>query len=393
LPSKSHKNVTIILAAGDSSRFDFECSKMMAKVSGKPLLYFTLIAFQDHSEIDEIVLVVNKEIYQHSVDIVSTYGLSKIKAVVLGGRSRQESLEKGLVAANLEPEDTVLVHNGANPLVSYREITEVISSVTSNEAAIVAQKITSTVKRSKDGDKVNETLNREQLFAAQTPQAARASMLKLALEKAKAQGQEFTDEAMMLENIGVAINLVRASEQNFKVTFVEDYHRVRHILGDRSDKFLVGIGQDSHRFSDKTGMTLAGVHFADLPAFDANSDGDVVLHAIFNAISQCLSEKSLGFYADPLCKKGIKDSKEYLKIMLEKLADKNLRINHLGLMIEGARPKIDPISMQLKQSLSGLLDLPAQSIGITATTGEDLTSFGRGEGLQCFAIISVEKVS
>lgn len=365
----------------------------MAKVSGKPLLYFTLIAFQDHSEIDEIVLVVNKEIYQHSVDIVSTYGLSKIKAVVLGGRSRQESLEKGLVAANLEPEDTVLVHNGANPLVSYREITEVISSVTSNEAAIVAQKITSTVKRSKDGDKVNETLNREQLFAAQTPQAARASMLKLALEKAKAQGQEFTDEAMMLENIGVAINLVRASEQNFKVTFVEDYHRVRHILGDRSDKFLVGIGQDSHRFSDKTGMTLAGVHFADLPAFDANSDGDVVLHAIFNAISQCLSEKSLGFYADPLCKKGIKDSKEYLKIMLEKLADKNLRINHLGLMIEGARPKIDPISMQLKQSLSGLLDLPAQSIGITATTGEDLTSFGRGEGLQCFAIISVEKVS
>ncbi len=388
---KTSRNIVIILSAGEGSRLRPGPNKILLPIGGKPLIYFTLIAFQDHSEIDEIILVTSPEAKEQSIDIISLYGLRKVKTILNGSSSRQKSLQVALKNYDFENDDIILVHNGANPLVTYREISEVIEATKKYGAAIVARQLTSTVKLVTDKQQITKTLDRNKVFAAETPQAAKANLLLKASSQAS---EDCTDEAMMLEKIGVNPQVVKASEQNFKVTVKEDYQRVRHILGDRSEKFLVGIGQDSHRFdrSGKLGLILGGVTFKDHFAFEANSDGDVILHAIFNAISQCLSEKSLGFYADPLCAEGIKDSKKYLKIMLDKLAEKSLKIHHLGLMLEGVNPKIDPISGQIKLSLAKLLDLEPASIGITATTGESLTAFGRGDGLQCFAIISVEKI-
>lgn len=164
------------------------------------------------------------------------------------------------------------------------------------------------------------------------------------------------------------------------------------ILGELPKDVRIGIGQDSHFFEEeKRGLVLGGLSLKDDLKLKANSDGDVILHALFNAFSQSIGDMSLGFYADEACEKGVKDSKKYLEVILKKIKKEKLKINSVGVMIECARPKIDPLVSKLKKSLSTILSLPVQRIGITATSGEKCTAFGEGLGIQCFAIVSLIK--
>jgi 2-C-methyl-D-erythritol 2,4-cyclodiphosphate synthase len=153
----------------------------------------------------------------------------------------------------------------------------------------------------------------------------------------------------------------------------------------------VAIGQDSHRFdfNDKTKkLILGGVVFEGEPPLSGNSDADVVLHSITNAISGVTCVNILGEVSDELClKKGITDSKVYLREALKYLND--YRIVHLSISIECKTPKIAPRIDEMRQSLSELLDLPGDCIGITATSGEGLTQFGQGLGIQVLSIITV----
>lgn len=362
--------------------------KMLIPAAGKPLIYYTLTAFNDHPEIDTITIITNKNNQDKIRLLTKKYRMGKVKSIHIGGLLRQTSLEKGLDSLKAKPEDIVLVHNGANPLPSRHEITETIHQAQEHGAAIVGHPVTSTIKEI-DEQHIIKTHDRQKLFAAETPQAAQYQLLKKALKNAKEKQLEVTDEAMLLEAIGHKVVYVTASENNFKVTTQSDLHKLKSILGEHPADFRVGIGQDSHEFDTKKGLTLAGVHFKQEFKLKANSDGDVILHAIFNALSQALGDKSLGFYADPLCEQGVTDSREYLKPVLQKLEEQNFQISSLGLMIECKNPKIDPISADLKKSLGKILQIPTERIGITATSGETLTAFGRGLGIQCFAIISL----
>jgi 2-C-methyl-D-erythritol 2,4-cyclodiphosphate synthase len=154
----------------------------------------------------------------------------------------------------------------------------------------------------------------------------------------------------------------------------------------------VGLGQDSHAFEPDGSpkpLILGGIVFAGYPGLLANSDGDVVLHAVFNALSQAVGKRSLGIYADPICQQGIKDSTQYLRVALDMVRQSRYTINNVGVSIEARRPKIEPMSEQMKKSIAGLLGVAEDQVGITATTGEGLTAFGRGEGIQVFVIVSL----
>ncbi len=155
----------------------------------------------------------------------------------------------------------------------------------------------------------------------------------------------------------------------------------------------VGIGQDSHRFcADGTeGCILAGVQFAGVPALSANSDGDVVYHALTNAISGITCRNVLGARADALCKAGITDSAAYVREALADLAGQGLRLTNLSFSIECARPKITPAMPAMRANLAALTGVEESSVGITATTGEGLTDFGRGLGIQVFCIAAAER--
>ncbi len=151
-----------------------------------------------------------------------------------------------------------------------------------------------------------------------------------------------------------------------------------------------GIGQDSHRFLNEDTTKpciIGGLIFEDVPGFKANSDGDVVLHAITNAISSVTGIIILGTRADELLEKeGITDSRVYLQEALKTLGKQ--KITHVAITLEGSRPKFLERIPELRQSIAHEMGLDLSQIGITATTGEGLTDFGCGDGLQCFCIIT-----
>lgn len=158
-------------------------------------------------------------------------------------------------------------------------------------------------------------------------------------------------------------------------------------------KVKTGVGLDSHRFvegdSDRP-LVLGGLVFDDAPALSGNSDADVILHAVTDAISGVTGHTVIGAVADAMCKEGVTDSKEYLKVALEDLGD--WQISHLSIALECLRPKIDPKVSALRESLAQLLKVSVDDVCITATTGEGLNDCGRGLGIHATAVITVVQV-
>lgn len=151
-----------------------------------------------------------------------------------------------------------------------------------------------------------------------------------------------------------------------------------------------GLGQDSHRFENQDSSKpciLAGVLIKDCPGFNANSDGDVIYHAICNAISSVSGVLILGGLADELCSKdGITDSEAYLTEALKTLKD--LKISHVAISVEGKKPHLKQHLDQMKKNISRILKIKVSQVGITATTGEGLTDYGCGDGVQAFCVIT-----
>lgn len=159
--------------------------------------------------------------------------------------------------------------------------------------------------------------------------------------------------------------------------------------------FRVGLGQDSHRFGESKvdkPLVLGGVLISGGPKInEADSDGDVLLHALCNALGQAIGGPSLGVYATPMAKKGTEDSKEYVLHILKQVKEKGYRVNNVGFMIETQRPRLEQYNLVMRKSISSLLGITIDDVGITVTSGKDLTAFGKGEGIQVFAIVSLVK--
>lgn len=154
----------------------------------------------------------------------------------------------------------------------------------------------------------------------------------------------------------------------------------------------VGYGKDSHAFdfdNKEKKLILGGVEFLNQPALSGNSDADVILHAITNAISGVTCKNILGPRADQLClEQGITDSRVYLQEALKDAKEAGITLQHISISIECKFPKITPMLTPLRKSLSQLLSLPTNAIGITATTGEGLTPFGQGLGIECEVVVT-----
>ncbi len=155
-------------------------------------------------------------------------------------------------------------------------------------------------------------------------------------------------------------------------------------------KVRTGLGQDSHRFHDEESSkpcVIGGLTFEDVPGMQANSDGDVVFHAICNAITSLTGVLILGGIADELClKSGITDSQVYLEKALETLGGQ--KISHLAISLEGKRPHFRSRLEELRAHIANILGIESTQVGVTATTGEGLTDVGCGGGIQCFCILT-----
>jgi 2-C-methyl-D-erythritol 2,4-cyclodiphosphate synthase len=150
-----------------------------------------------------------------------------------------------------------------------------------------------------------------------------------------------------------------------------------------------GLGMDSHRFEASISgkeLRLGGVFFEGEPALEGNSDADVVLHALCNAVSGVTCRNVLGAVTDAMCLSGITDSREYVKESLKSLG--RLRLTHVSISLECAKPKITPRIGAMREAIAELLGLAVLDVGVTATSGEGLTSCGRGEGIQATVIVT-----
>ncbi len=151
-----------------------------------------------------------------------------------------------------------------------------------------------------------------------------------------------------------------------------------------------GIGQDSHRFLPEDSSkpcVIGGLIFDDVPGLAADSDGDVIFHAICNAITSVTGVPILGGIAIELCHKhGITDSSVYLEKALETLGQQ--KIEHIALTIEGKRPRLQQRNFEMRQKIASVMGVEVSQVGLTATSGDGLTDFGCGDGLQCFCIIT-----
>lgn len=392
-------NHAIIVAAGSGTRLNASQSKAFVPLLGKPLLAYVLDLFQKSTLIDDIILVIKDTDRAQAQECVARYRYTKALRIVDGGPERQDSVYAGLKALTAQPHDLVIIHNASNLFLKEHELLEGIIAAQECGASVLGWKVKDTLKKEVTGYS-ETTVSRDNLWQVQTPQIIRYSLAMQSFMNAYQDHFYGTDDVQLVERLGHQVKLVECSPENFKITTPHDLKFAETILRLSMNpsqisplQMHVGFGTDSHRFSDaEKPLILAGIHLANHRGLAANSDGDVILHALFNALSQSIGERSIGYYCDKLYKEGITDSKQYITTVLTMLAEKGYTINNVGIMLECKTPQIDPFVALMKQSLSSLLFIEEHAIGITATSGEGLTDFGRGLGIQCSVVVSVVKL-
>ena len=211
----------ILLAAGKSSRMGANVDKAFLSLVDKPVVAWSLLAFERCTDIDSIVLVVRKDQLLASKAVVKMFGISKAAKIVAGGAKRQESVAAGLEACDLDTR-YVVVHDAARPLVTPEVISEVVKNVKRFPAVTVGYPMADTVKRCDKGSTVSETIPRDKLWAVQTPQAFNAQLIKRAYAEVEKRKVEVTDDASAVELLGEPVKIYETDLPNLKITTVED---------------------------------------------------------------------------------------------------------------------------------------------------------------------------
>ena len=388
-------NIALIVGAGVGKRMQSKINKIFHILDDKPIIYYSIKTYHDCDFIDKIVIVTKKENIPEMEKLKEKEGFNKVELILEGGEKRQDSVNNGLLALHgSKASDIIIMHNAVNPFVNKKTIAEVINAAIKYEAAAAGHKARDTIKEVDEKDFVVQTLDRRKLVQMQTPQAIKYGLAARAYRKAYEDNFYGTDDVSVVEHFGKRVKIVETNPENIKITYPIDLSLARNLRrGSR-----IGFGMDSHRFvnpeaenGDKK-LVLGGFLVENEIGFEANSDGDIILHSLFNALSQGVGGRGLSHYADEMLEKqGIKDSKEYLGVALKLVDDAEYKLNNIGIMLEGKKPRILPIEDEIKKSIASLCNIDADKIGITATSGEDLTVFGKGKGMQCFTAVTLVK--
>ncbi|HAU31401.1 MAG TPA: 2-C-methyl-D-erythritol 4-phosphate cytidylyltransferase [Desulfotomaculum sp.] len=224
--------LAVVVAAGQSRRMGENVNKMLLHVAGRPVLSYSLAALQEAPFVKGFVLVAGERELETYVTLAEQWGCTKMISLVKGGKTRQDSVWEGL---NALPADTrvIIVHDGARPLVTVNQLDQVVSEALRWNAAALAVPVKDTVKETGMGNFVSRTLNRESLWLAQTPQAFSYSLLMDAHRKARRDQRTATDDAGLVEAMGVPVKIIEGSYRNIKVTTPEDLSMIEYFLQHR----------------------------------------------------------------------------------------------------------------------------------------------------------------
>ncbi len=360
--------------------------KQYHQLAGVPLLVHTVRAFHSHPAISQTVVVVPNEWLAKTKTLLTDHGLLDDSVIVTpGGRRRQDSVFNGL--QQLEKTiDIVLVHDGARPLISPALIDLCSQVAHSHGAAIAAVPVKDTLKRGDADDRVAGTIDRSNLWQAQTPQAARVSLLLSAYEAAGE--MDVTDESMLLEHAGIPVTLVPGEETNIKITRPEDLPLAENIMQQTSHPpFRIGHGFDAHRLVADRPLVLGGITIPYEFGLAGHSDADVLTHALCDALLGALGDGDIGSHF-PDTDQSFKNiySINLLEQVIARVTERGYRIGNVDITVVCQKPKLAPHLNAMKEILATACKTSSNTINLKATTTEKMGFTGRGEGISCHAV-------
>ncbi len=369
---------------------------------GRPVVEWSIEAFQEHPMVSDVVVVVNED---HLVLLKAktlTLTLSRRErgpdflplppgegrgeglTVVTGGSTRQQSVQNGLAALRAAKPDIVLIHDAARPLISQQLITDLCNAAIESGAAIPALPVTDTIKRN------GKTESRENLYTVQTPQAFNFKLIDK-LHK-KYQDKSMTDDAALCETDGIPVTFVPGQADNIKITHPSDLARAEQVLFSRNGDVRTGLGYDVHRLIPCTTaqpLMLCGIAVPHDHVLQGHSDADVALHAITDAVLATVCAGDIGLHfsdKDPRWKNA--DSAVFLKHAAALVAQQGGIITHVDVTLICEAPKISPLRADMQARIADIMQIPAARVNVKATTTEGLGFTGRREGITAQAIVT-----
>ena len=307
--------------------------------------------------------------------------------VVIGGAQRQDSVAAGLKALSAENR-IILVHDAARPNISPELIGRVVRGALRHQACVPAVPISETVKEVQE-TKVVRTLDRDRLRLIQTPQGFEFALLRRVLEQARRSGLVATDEATLVERMGMMVHVVEGEGQNLKVTFPTDLQSLGAAMKTRSTEpdRRVGLGYDFHPFEANRRLMLGGVRIEHSAGLAGHSDGDAMLHAICDGLLGAAGLGDIGTYFPQDARFKDIDSSRLLASVYRKVQRQGYRLVNLDTVVLAETPKLQPFVAAIKDHLSKLLGVESTHIGVKATTMEGCGPIGRGEGIAAQAVV------
>jgi len=381
----------IIAAAGRGTRMRSPVNKVFLPLSGRMGLEYTIEAFAACSAVDNLIVVGAAEDREKIIGLLKKMGLAKPWRVVTGGLERQDSIHNALQLV-AEDTDIVVVHDGARPLVTPLVIEQVIAAARLYQAAGVAVPVKDTIKIVDDEGFVDTTPPRDRLWAMQTPQAFSAPLLKAAYAQAQQENIVATDDAALVERLGVKVKLIAGSYSNIKITTQEDLIMAAALIAGRKE-MRIGIGYDVHKFAAGRDLVLGGVIIPYSYGLAGHSDADVLLHAIADALLGAAALGDIGLHfpdTDP-CYRGI-SSLKLLAAVKDKVQACGYGINNIDSIIVAEQPKLAPYILAMRQNIADVLDIDVNQVSVKATTTEGLGFVGNKEGIAAYAVASLYKV-
>lgn len=388
------KTWAIILAAGRGSRLASATNgiaKQFLEWRNRPLYWHSALVFSRSICVDGIIFVLPEYALQEEREKIALLSqrdnLGLPWKVVPGGERRQDSCLKGMEALPGDCEG-ILIHDAARCFVSARLARNVQTVLSESQPAVIPViPFADTVKLVDDNGMVAKTLPRDRLRAAQTPQGFYLPALKRAF--ASYGSGSVTDEASLVEALGLPVLTIPGDSGNRKITTPDDLE----LLTEKKGMPCSGLGYDVHRFGPGRPLRLGGIAIESEFQVIAHSDGDVLLHALIDALFACASLGDIGRHfpdTDPLFD-GI-SSAVLLDRCLQMVYDAGVRICHVDLTVIAQKPKLSRWAEEIRRNVARLLAIDKNCVNFKATTEEGLGFTGAQEGLKALALVTAERL-
>lgn len=373
----------VVVAAGAGLRAGPGEPKAWRALGGRPLIRWSVEGLLAAGAREVVVVVARERLAQVDEALA---GLQRWNAVT-GGKTRADSVQAGLAALTCGRSQPVLVHDAARPFVTRSHVDRLLAALEVTDGAVPALPVPDTLKRG-DG-LVDETVSREGLWRAQTPQAFRFGRLKAAYRRWPAH-EEPTDDAAVVERAGGSVAMTPGDPMLMKLTWPEDFMMAEQLAASRR-VVRTGFGIDAHRFGPGTVVWLGGIRIEHNLGLVGHSDADAGLHALTDAVLGAIAAGDIGEHfppSDPRWKGASSD--QFLLHAVGLVTAGGGRLLNADLTLICERPKIGPHRTAMRQRIAELLGLPLDRVSVKATTTEGMGFTGREEGLMAQAVVTVE---